>query len=99
MQKHYTIFCHLPHRRLKFYVLTHNNPKNPEYLIAISFVIAGKRLDLSIFDNFGAQLQAPVLTFSLLYKLIPSKQTNEKVQNLNLCLEVNTKFKILLILP
>ena len=47
------------HRRLKFYVLTHNNPK-----IQISnsyFVFAGKTLDLSIFDNFGAQLQAPVL--------------------------------------
>ena len=24
------------HRRLKFYAVTHNNPKNPEYLIAIS---------------------------------------------------------------
>ena len=51
------------HRRLKFYVLTHNDPKNPEYLIAI-FVSAGKTLDLSIFDNFGAQLQAPVVYFA-----------------------------------
>ena len=28
----------IEHRRLKFYVLTHNNPKNPEYLIAISLL-------------------------------------------------------------
>ena len=46
------------HRRLKFYAVTHNNPKNPENS---HFVIAGKTLGLSIFDNFGAQLQAPVI--------------------------------------
>ena len=28
--------CH--HRRLNFYVLMHNKPKNPEYLIAISLM-------------------------------------------------------------
>ena len=28
----------IEHRRLKFYVLTHNNPKDPEYLIAISLL-------------------------------------------------------------
>ena len=67
-------FCaaQLKHRRLKFYAVTHNNPKNPEYLIAISFfVIAGKTLDLSIFVNFGAQFQAPVTQ--------ASQQVNESV--------------------
>ena len=28
----------LEHRRLKFYVLTHNNPTNPDYLLAISLL-------------------------------------------------------------
>ena len=43
--------------RLKFYVLTHNNPKYPENRIATSqnFVIAGKTHDWSIFEDFGAQ--------------------------------------------
>ena len=41
------------HRRLKFYVLTHNNPKNLEYLTAISLL---QVRHLSIFDNFWAQL-------------------------------------------
>ena len=51
-------YIHFNHRRLKFYVLTHNNPKNPEYLIAIS-LLQVRRLNY-LFDNFGAQLQAPV---------------------------------------
>ena len=33
-----------------------------------NFVIAGKTLDLSIFDNFGAQLQAPVDYHNLFQK-------------------------------
>ena len=37
----------IEHRRLKFYVLTHNS----------HFIIAGKTLDLYIFDNFGTQLR------------------------------------------
>ena len=47
------------HRRLKFYAVTHNNPKNPEYLIAIS-LLQVRHLIYLFFDNFGAQLQAPV---------------------------------------
>ena len=36
---------------------------DPQWIIY--FVIAGKTLDLSFFDNFGAQLQAPVVVFAL----------------------------------
>ena len=50
----------LEHRRLKFYAVTHNNPKNPEYLIAIS-LLQVRHLNYLFFDNFGAQLQAPVI--------------------------------------
>ena len=49
---------HLDHRRLKFYVLTHINPKNPEYLTAIS-LLQVRHLIYLFLIILG--LQAPVL--------------------------------------